>query len=157
MTIQNVSARMPRAEAYTQKANPRADSFGPAYRVTISPEARQAYTRSSADPAYGPQECETCKNRKYQDGSDDPSVTFQSPTRISPGQAAGVIAAHEGEHVSREQMKADQENRKIISQTVRLKTGICPECGRVYIAGGSTRTVTAAVQDAPRGLIDFYA
>ena len=87
--------------------------------------------------------CETCKNRTYKDVSDDPSVSFQTPTHISPGQAASMVMAHESEHVSHEQAKADREGREVISQSVTLETSICPECGRVYVSGGVTRTVTA--------------
>ena len=92
-------------------------------------------------------ECQTCKNRKYQDSSSDPSVSFQAPTHISPNMAAGSIAAHEGEHVSHEQQKAERDGRKIISQTVTLSSSICPECGRIYISGGVTRTITAKDND----------
>ncbi|MDR0473677.1 MAG: hypothetical protein LBH43_08435 [Treponema sp.] len=97
-------------------------------------------------------ECQTCKSRKYQDSSSDPSVSFQAPTHLSPGQAAGSVAAHESEHVSHEQAKADREDRKIISQSVTINTAICPECGRVYVSGGVTRTITANKQDfSPSG------
>ena len=36
--------------------------------------------------------------------------------------------------------KASQNNGKVISANVSLKTSICPECGRSYVAGGETRT-----------------
>ena len=32
----------------------------------------------------------------------------------------------------------------MVSQSVTLHTDICPECGKVYISGGETRTVTKA-------------
>ena len=92
---------------------------------------------------FKPHVCQTCKNRKYQDASSDPSVSFQAPTHINPSQAGAAVAAHEGEHVAHEQAKAAEEGRKIVSQTVTLTTSICPECGRVYISGGVTRTITA--------------
>lgn len=88
--------------------------------------------------------CETCENRKYQDGSDDMSVSYQNPTRIAPENVASAVRGHEMEHVSHEQLKAEQEGRKVVSQTVTLHTEICPECGKTYISGGTTRTVTAA-------------
>lgn len=88
--------------------------------------------------------CETCEKRKYQDGSDDPSVSFQTPTRINPDAAASAVRGHEMEHVFHEQAKAEREDRKVVSQSVTLHTGICPECGRVYVSGGTTRTVTKA-------------
>jgi len=88
--------------------------------------------------------CETCEKRKYQDGSDDPGVSFKTPTNVAPEMAASAVRGHEQEHVVREQAKAQREDRKVVSQTVTYHTGICPECGRVYVSGGTTRTVTAA-------------
>ena len=89
-------------------------------------------------------ECQTCKNRRYQDQSDDPGVSYQTPTAISPDQAGAAVRAHENEHVSREQAKAAKQGREVVSQSVIIKTAICPECGRVYVAGGKTTTVTRA-------------
>ena len=89
-------------------------------------------------------ECETCKERKYQDGSDDPGVSFKTPTHIGPDQAAAAVRGHENEHVVREQAKAQQEDRKVVSQSVTYHTDICPECGKTYVSGGTTRTVTKA-------------
>lgn len=90
------------------------------------------------------EECQTCKKRKYQDGSDDMGVSFQTPTNIAPEQAASAVRGHENEHVVRERAKADREDRRVVSQSVTLHTDICPECGKTYISGGTTRTVTAA-------------
>ena len=72
------------------------------------------------------------------------SVSFQSPTNIKPEQVAAAVRGHEMEHVIHEQAKAKQEDRKVVSQTVTLHTEICPECGKPYISGGETRTVTKA-------------
>jgi len=117
--------------------------------VDISPEGREAYAKAEATrnvkgtkELAALTECKTCKNRKYQDVSSDPSVSFQTPTNISPGQSAALVLAHENEHVSNEQAKAEEEGRRVVSQTVRLESSICPECGRIYISGGVTRTVT---------------
>lgn len=88
-------------------------------------------------------ECQTCKERKYQDGSDDPGVSFKTPTGVAPERAATAVRSHEMEHVSREQSKAKREGRKVVSQSVTIHTGICPECGKVYVSGGTTRTTTA--------------
>jgi len=88
--------------------------------------------------------CQTCEKRKYQDESDDMGVSFQTPTAIAPEQVASAVRGHENEHVVREQAKAKMEDRKVVSQSVTLHTDICPECGKVYISGGTTRTVTAA-------------
>ena len=85
-------------------------------------------------------ECQTCKNRKYKDGSNDPGVSFKTPTRVSPERAAFAIRSHEMEHVAHAKAKALKEDQEIVSQSVSYHTSICPECGRTYMAGGTTRT-----------------
>lgn len=117
-----------------QYLNPTADSEAPG----------QAAGVDSAQKATENGRCETCEKRKYQDGSDDPSVSFQTPTRIDPDSAASAVRGHEMEHVFHEQAKAEKEDRKVVSQSVTLHTGICPECGKTYVSGGTTRTVTKA-------------
>ena len=87
--------------------------------------------------------CQTCEERKYQDESDDMGVSFQTATNIAPEQVASAVRGHENEHVVREQAKAQREGRRVVSQSVTLHTEICPECGKAYISGGTTRTVTA--------------
>lgn len=87
-------------------------------------------------------ECQTCKNRKYQDGSDDMGVSFQTPTRVDPRAAASKVRSHEQEHVTRNQAKARREGNEIVAQSVAIHTGICPECGKVYVSGGTTTTIT---------------
>ena len=67
--------------------------------------------------------CQTCEQRKYKDGSNDPGVSFKTATRVA---------------------KAKREDRRVVSQSVALKTSICPECGKVYVSGGVTRTTTAS-------------
>jgi len=42
----------------------------------------------------------------------------------------------------REGAEAEVENREVVSQSVTLHNGVCPECGKVYVAGGETRTTT---------------
>lgn len=88
--------------------------------------------------------CQTCEQRKYKDGSNDPGVSFKTATRVAPEQAASAVRGHEREHVVREQAKAKREDRRVVSQSVALKTSICPECGKVYVSGGVTRTTTAS-------------
>lgn len=86
-----------------------------------------------------PADCETCKNRKYQDGSDE-MVSFKSASHISPEASASRVKAHEQEHVSNAYKKAAQNNGEVVSCSVTLKSAICPECGRSYVAGGETAT-----------------
>lgn len=94
-------------------------------------------------------ECQTCEQRKYQDGSDDMGVSFKTPTRIAPERAGAMVRSHEQEHVSRERAKAEREDRRVVSQSVTLHTDICPECGKVYISGGTTQTTTASKPEQP--------
>ena len=86
-----------------------------------------------------PAECETCKNRKYQDGSDE-MVSFKSATHISPQSAASAVRSHEQEHVANAYKKAAQNNGKVVSANVSIHTSVCPECGRSYVSGGTTST-----------------
>lgn len=110
-----------------------------------TPEQAEALqgVRTVSETAEG-EECKTCEQRRYQDGSDDMGVSFQTPTRIAPEAAGAAVRGHEQEHVTRERAKAERENRRVVSQSVTLHTDICPECGKVYISGGTTRTTTAS-------------
>ena len=87
----------------------------------------------------GKPECQTCKERKYQDGSDE-MVSFKSPAHISPEAAGVAVRAHEQEHVSNAYKKAGRDNGKVLMASVRIHTAICPECGRSYVSGGTTAT-----------------
>lgn len=87
-----------------------------------------------------PVECQTCKNRKYVDGSNEPDVSFKTPGNISPEQSYAKVSAHEREHVSNAIAKGSKPGVKLISANVTLKMGVCPECGRTYVAGGVTNT-----------------
>lgn len=85
------------------------------------------------------EECQTCKKRKYQDGSDE-MVSFKNAAHISPEAAASAVRAHEQEHVSNAYKKAATNNGKVINASVSIHTAICPECGRTYVSGGTTHT-----------------
>ena len=87
-----------------------------------------------------PAECETCKERKYQDGSDEGNVSFKTAQHISPEAAGSAVRAHEGQHVSNAYKKAAQNNGKVLQASVAIHTSICPECGRTYVSGGTTTT-----------------
>ena len=57
-------------------------------------------------------ECQTCKRRKYQDGSDE-MVSFKTAQHISPESAASAVRAHEQEHVSNAYKKAAMDDGKV--------------------------------------------
>ena len=50
--------------------------------------------KAAQEPDVDTYECQTCKNRKYQDGSNDPSVSFKTPTKLSPDKAAYAVRSH---------------------------------------------------------------
>ena len=85
-------------------------------------------------------ECQTCKNRKYVDGSNEGNVSFKTPGHISPENSAATVRAHEQEHVANARAKGSKKNAQLISANVRLQTSVCPECGRAYVSGGLTTT-----------------
>lgn len=124
-----------------------------AEKVTVDLPGGKAEETGAVEEAKSAQEvaeeaeCKTCAERRYQDGSNDPGVSFKTPGHIDPGVSASVVRGHELEHVVRNQAEAQREDRRVVSQTVTLHTAICPECGKTYTSGGTTRTVTAAQND----------
>ena len=112
-------------------------SIVPVTGVTPATEAsRQGKTEKTESKG----ECQTCKNRKYVDGSNDAGVSFKTPKHIDPDAAAATVMAHEQEHVSHAKAKEGDPGVKSVNSSVSLKTAICPECGRSYVSGGLTRT-----------------
>lgn len=105
----------------------------------LSADKADAQTRTGKAEKKG--ECRTCKERKYVDGSDEGNVSFKAPGHIAPEASAGVVMSHEKEHVANAKREGNKPGNKLISATVSLKTAICPECGRSYVAGGTTRTL----------------
>ena len=87
------------------------------------------------------EECETCENRTYVDGSNENDVSFKSPGRIAPESAASKVMADEYEHVRNAYQEDKEEGKELVSVSVSLKTAVCPECGKTYVAGGETRTM----------------
>lgn len=102
-------------------------------RTSNPDKIKKAGRRSS------PEECQSCKERKYQDVSNE-NVSFKSATHISPESAGARVRAHEQEHVSNAYKKAAQNNGKVINASVSIQTAICSECGRTYVSGGTTNT-----------------
>ena len=85
-------------------------------------------------------ECQTCKNRKYVDGSNEGNVSFKAPGHIAPEASAATVMGHELEHVANARREGNKPGNELISSTVSLKMDICPECGRAYVSGGVTHT-----------------
>lgn len=94
---------------------------------------------AASDTGKSSGECQTCKERKYQDGSNE-NVSFKAAAHISPQAAGAAVRAHEGEHVSNAYTKAQQNNAKVVYASVSIHTAVCPECGRTYVSGGTTNT-----------------
>lgn len=94
---------------------------------------------TGTDRTSAPEECQTCKERIYMDGSNE-NVSYKSASHISPEASGAAVRAHEGEHVANAYDKAAQKGGKVISATVSIHTSVCPECGRTYVSGGTTNT-----------------
>ena len=94
----------------------------------------------SAEGVEEDQECETCENRTYVDGSNEGDVSFKTPGHIAPEAAASKVMAHEYEHVRNAYQEDSKEDKELVNVSVSLKTAICPECGKTYVSGGETRT-----------------
>ena len=85
-------------------------------------------------------ECKTCKERKYQDGSNE-MVSFKAASHISPEAAPAMVRAHEGEHVSNAFKSAAMNDGEVVGASVSIHMDRCPECGRSYVSGGTTTTM----------------
>ena len=94
-------------------------------------------------------ECQTCKNRRYVDSSSDGNVSYKSPTHISPEASAAAVMSHEMEHVANARAEGAKEGRELISATVSLQVSSCPECGKSYVSGGTTRTQIKYTESNP--------
>lgn len=130
-TLPYTSSKTISAESIPAKADPTAD---PAIiRNPGESTERKAGKKSS------PAECQTCKERKYQDGSDE-DVSFKAAAHIDPNAAASRVRSHEQEHVDNAYKDAAENNGKVLSCNVSIKTSVCPECGRTYVSGGTTAT-----------------
>ncbi|GHU49288.1 hypothetical protein FACS1894127_2150 [Clostridia bacterium] len=95
-------------------------------------------------------ECETCKKRRNKDISDDPGASLQSPDSLSKVEEEGNIRAHDHRHLSHEQANGENEGRDVVSQNMVIHYDVCPECGRPYIPGGTTATLTRTASPRER-------
>lgn len=91
--------------------------------------------------------CQTCVNRKYKDGSTDAGVSFKSASGVAPQAAASAVVAHERQHEGNARERAGKADAQA-QTSVRLFTGICPECKKVYVSGGVTNTRIVKPEDA---------
>lgn len=121
------------------------NTFYPVYNATPVTPVSQAPTveRGSESAPTGkvsPSECQTCKNRKYVDGSNEGNVSFKAPGHIDPAASGAVVMGHELEHVANAKREGNEAGKELVSASVSLKMSVCPECGRVYVSGGTTST-----------------
>ena len=119
---------------------------------TVSQAKNAGYSQSEVSKMVSSGEitCETCKNRKYQDESNE-MVSFKSPAHLSPETAASAVMAHEMEHVGNAYDKAEKSNGEVVRASVSIKTATCPECGRIYVSGGETTTQIKYPEENPYG------
>ena len=108
-------------------------------------------------------QCTTCSERRYVDQSDDSSVSFQTPTNVSPEQSFAQVSAHEQEHVTNDRKSAEEDGGEVLYQSVSYRMASCPECGKYYISGGTTKTVSKHPVEKPGydpekgNIVDKYA
>ena len=100
-------------------------------------------TRVAPGKKSSPAECQTCKERKYKDGSNESDVSFQTAQHIDPNVAGSRVRAHEQEHVRNAYEKEEKGEGKVLQASVQIHTAVCPECGRTYVSGGLTTTKIA--------------
>ena len=115
--------------------------------VNPAEDGRTPETTVKPGKRSSPAECQTCKERKYVDGSNENDVSFKSPTHISPNSAGAAVRAHENMHVQNAYQKAGKEGGKVLQASVSIHTAVCPECGRVYVSGGTTKTAISSPID----------
>jgi len=108
---------------------------------SVTPLSADKAEKGRTEKAESKGECQTCKERKYIDGSDEGNVSFKAPGHIAPEASAGVVMSHEKEHVANAKREGNKPGNELVSASISLKTAICPECGRSYVAGGTTRTL----------------
>lgn len=140
--VANTAAAAVLGPAPTQLQNGEAARPDNLQDPAIAADRAIADMMNASGPKQMSMECQTCSSRRYQDGSDDPGVSFKMPTYIDPALSASAVLGHENEHVMRNQAKAAAEGDKVVSQSVILHGDTCPECGCFYIAGGTTYTTT---------------
>ena len=140
-----ISYISPYASSVAGTANAMPNAQTPAQTGDVTPTSDVVKVGQAAgkkvdktDPSY---ECQTCENRKYQDGSNEHDVSFKSAAKVAPEAAASAVRSHEQMHVKNAYQKAEQDNGKVISANVTIHTSICPECGKTYVSGGTTRTM----------------
>ena len=141
--IQAYSAYQPYAPINTATPSRGLDNTTAAENVGNTKNANSTENTENtkkAEKAQGKAECETCATRKYMDGSNEADVSFKSATHVSSSAAASAVRSHEQMHVANAYQKAETDNGKVISAHVAIHTSICPECGRTYVAGGTTTT-----------------
>lgn len=104
-------------------------------QMAVSEEKSAQHAQVEVEPYTG---CKTCESRVYQDESGDAGVTFQAPKGLPSSTAALFVAAHEGQHATRESARARENGETIANKTVTLQMGCCPECHKMYVKGGTT-------------------
>jgi len=117
----------------------------PSAPVVPTEDAAPAEEIRTESPASA--ECVTCANRTYQDKSSDGGVSMQSPTRVDPNQAASTVRSHEQEHQFRDRVDAENNGREVVQSYIRLHTSVCAECGRVYVSGGTSTTISQGKEE----------
>lgn len=133
--INGISMNSPYATYNPYSAD--AVSYGSTAQKSSDAEKNEAF---GVERKSSPEECQTCKERKYKDGSDE-NVSFKSAAHISPEAAGAKVRAHESEHVANAYSNAAKDGGEVVNASVSIHTDVCPECGRTFVSGGTTNTM----------------
>ena len=107
-----------------------------------------------AEPHSG---CEPCSGRTYQDDSGDAGFSFQAPTGLPSSTAALFVVSHEGEHATRETARAQEKGDIVTNKTVTLQMGVCPECHKMYVKGGTTSITKISGKNSEKSVVEKAA
>ena len=72
--------------------------------------------------------------QKFRTGKKDNSMTMEERRELAKLRKQGRAKAYK---------EAAEDGGKVLSCNVSIHTAICPECGRVYVSGGTTSTKIA--------------
>lgn len=115
-------------------------------KVTPINTSNDVFSSAKINPT---KECSTCENRQYVDDSNENNVSFKSPSTISPEESFSKVMSHEREHVKNAVNEGNKPGAQLVSSSVSLKIGVCPECGKSFVEGGVTKTQMKYTEQSP--------
>jgi arginine repressor len=87
-------------------------------------------------------------NRRYQDVSPEVAVSLKFGAKVGTAVAGAVVGGHELQHAMHARMRAAREGKRV-QVLITMHYSVCPECGRMYVAGGTTTVRELPEFEAP--------